>query len=166
MSGIGIEGVLDTTIAYLRSAQAAKLAEVASRPWAIPIEMPPFAAIRVAEPVYGHEPAFPVLYVVPMGDDPSTAAGGRSVAITDRVVWVALAQHAGTADLTPAEAAMRLAIRYIRAVRELLKDLHQHPDRPLHWTLGKPLYGRNHTRESGEWLADAQLQTTIEYRED
>lgn len=164
-SNTGIEGVLDTSIAYIRGAQEAKLAEVAALDWAYPMDMPSFAAVRVQEPIWGGEPQFPVLYAVPLGDVGKPAAGGGRVAVTARVVWVALVEHAGTPDLVPAEAAMRLAGRYIRAVRAMLKELHSHPDRPLHWFCETPTYGRNHTRDSGEWLADAQLQTTIEFRE-
>lgn len=91
-SNTGIEGVLDTSIAYIRGAQEAKLAEVAALDWAYPMDMPSFAAVRVQEPIWGGEPQFPVLYAVPLGDVGKPAAGGGRVAVTARVVWVALVE--------------------------------------------------------------------------
>jgi hypothetical protein len=168
MSGMGIEGVIDAAFAYISANQVDKFAEVRALDWSHDLgPMPPFAAMRMVEPVWT-EGEVPALCAVPMGDDPAPGAGGRArpVEIKDQVTWVVMAIHNGTAALTPAEASWRLAMRYLRAVRDMLKEMHD-LDGPFPWTwkFGQASYALNYARESGEWFSDAQLRTSIAYTE-
>lgn len=166
MSQLGIEEVLDPTIAYIIANSAAKLQEMEGRSWTTELDLPNFVAVRLSDPQLEREPAFPVLYAVPIDEAPVVGAGAgvQPLAAKFTVVWVAIAYQPPSSEVTAAELAKRAAIRYIICVRELLRELHSHPTTPYHWTLGRPRFGRTYTSDAGEFLSDAQLEATIEHK--
>jgi hypothetical protein len=176
MSLLGAEAIADTTIAYIQAKAAAKLTDVAARPWSVALTLEPFKAIRLSEPDRESEQDFPVLYVMPDSTDIEPMKGNAALDGNYRFEFAVLAYDSGRSDRSSAETAKRLAMRYILAVFEMLQEMHDRSDptyhvagEPLDWGTGgiapRFIYGLTYASSDGEYLADARLVIGVQQLE-
>ena len=158
------EAVVDGTLAYIASAQAAKLALVEARYTTIPCPMPSFVSMLPHEPAE-HPVAldrFPALYMMATDVEARASAMGwaRGYVGHQRYEFAVLARTSETRDQTAAEMTRRLAMRYIVALAEMLAAAYDATARPWEWGTGEPpriYYAPLYTTGSGEYLGDARL---------
>jgi hypothetical protein len=132
------EAVADNVMAYIASAQTAKVAAVAARYSAPSLTMPVFVEVRHSDPDQEREPQFPVLYVVPESSTMDPGPGGfrRGSIVDHRFLFFVMVAHPGTASETPAETVARLTKRYVVAVLEMLAEYYNGTTRPEEWGTG------------------------------
>jgi len=133
------EAVADNVMAYIGTAQVAKLADVVARYAAPALPMPAFVAVRHSDPDQEREPEFPVLYVVPTDSALEPGPGGfrRGVIVDHRFAFFVVVSYPGTASETPAESVARLTKRYVVAVLEMLAEYWNGTTRTEEWGTGE-----------------------------
>lgn len=150
-------------------AMTAKLADVAARDEYEdqPIDLPDFAAVRLHAPLSkGYpEPAFPVLFIRPVGGRMILGPGGLGRGGTSmiRYLFVVVCE-----DPTNPETALLKALRYMVAVLEMLAESYHVTLRPYSWGMDNGVtfdYSPMESRESGQYFADVRIEVSTQIRE-
>lgn len=178
---VGAEGIGDATIRYIDALWDTKRASLQTH-WDAhdaaesrdPIgTLDAWGAIRFLEPWQQSEAQYPVLYVRPAGFTGAGSFGSGTLRGDHLFMFAVLTAISAAGE---PETVLRLGMRYLLGVYEMLHDMHDHNDnsyhvagQTLHWETGDapttfefdPLY----SRESGEWLGDVRMLVAVHLKE-